>query len=333
MRHLLAAAAIALIASHAVAADAPSPAPAAAPKPVDELEANFVIPETAKRYAALLRAKRDADAYADISDPSEFGRRVTADLQALAPDGHLRLGLQSEFERRRPPASDRPKSTIASGPDGLEAAEMIGPKRDIAYLRFNMFPRGGETPAKARAFLLAHPDARAVVIDARPHRGGTLDVMDAVLPLFYATPTTLVRMETRAAAEANGPMNPSPYLVRRDSPPEVVRRDHVIRPDAAETRLVRTPVYYLTSRFSASAAEHLALAFRHSKRATIIGETTRGAGHYGGLAEIGSRFAAFVPIGRTFDPDTGEDWEGKGIRPDVEIPADDALAEALKRIG
>jgi C-terminal processing protease CtpA/Prc len=41
---------------------------------------------------------------------------------------------------------------------------------------------------------------------------------------------------------------------------------------------------------------------------------------------------AFIPVGRTFDPDTGKDWEGTGIEPDVKVPADQALDTALRLI-
>jgi C-terminal processing protease CtpA/Prc len=136
-------------------------------------------------------------------------------------------------------------------------------------------------------------------------------------------------MDTRAAVAASLP--PETGLVRRPSPPEVVRQDHVVEPDKTETRLEHVPVYYLTSSKTASAAEHLALAFRHTHRAVQIGETTRGAGHFGGGEGIGERFGAFMPLGRTYDPDTGWDWEGKGVAPDIAVPADQALDEALKQ--
>jgi hypothetical protein len=41
----------------------------------------------------------------------------------------------------------------------------------------------------------------------------------------------------------------------------------------------------------------------------------------------------FVPVGRTFDPDTGKGWEGTGVAADVEMPAERALIEALTRSG
>ena len=41
----------------------------------------------------------------------------------------------------------------------------------------------------------------------------------------------------------------------------------------------------------------------------------------------------FLPVGRTYDPATGRDWEGVGIEPDVDVPADQALQAALADLG
>jgi len=65
----------------------------------------------------------------------------------------------------------------------------------------------------------------------------------------------------------------------------------------------------------------------------LIGAQTRGAGNYGGLRSIGQGMAAFVPVGRTFDPDTGGGWEGRGVSPDIPVRAHQALVEALIRAG
>jgi C-terminal processing protease CtpA/Prc len=51
------------------------------------------------------------------------------------------------------------------------------------------------------------------------------------------------------------------------------------------------------------------------------------------MAPMGAGYAAFIPVGRTFDPDTGNSWEGVGVAPDVAVPADRALDEALKLAG
>ncbi|HEY3812057.1 MAG TPA: S41 family peptidase [Caulobacteraceae bacterium] len=288
-----------------------------------QLQDNFVFPDAADRYAAMLRANAKSGAYANLTDPKAFATKVTADLQAVAKDGHLRMTIAEE---RGLPADLRSKEAMPKVDTmGLEETKMIG---DVAYLRFSLFPEDPKVAAAARDFLIAHQDAKAVIIDARKHHGGGLSVMDAFLPLLYAKETMLVRMDTRASAAGDGPL-PFKSLHLQPSPKSVVRADQYVEPDTRYTGLQHVPVYYLTAHYTASAAEHLAFAFKRTHRAILVGETTRGAGHYGGPIPIGKRFAAFIPVGRTYDPDTNLDWEGVGVKPDVDVPADQALDKAL----
>jgi hypothetical protein len=326
-------AAISLLSLPAALANAQSAAPVApaesaklAEDLAGVLENQYVYPEVGVRYATMLRTNAAKGAYAAITDPDALGARLTADLLAVSDDRHVRVSPSETFVAPRLRAVDTPASTAASGPPGMEEARMIG---DVAYLRFNQFV-GDEAAVKApRDFLLAHADAKAVIIDARPHRGGGVEVMAAMLPLLYAQKATLVRMDARESAPEVLPASMEHILVVRPSPKTVVRHDHVVTPDVTEKRLQSVPVYYLTSRRSASAAEHLALGFKRTGRAVLVGETTRGANHFGDIQTFG-RFKAFIPIGRTYDPQTGKDWEGTGIDPDVAVHADQALAEALK---
>ena len=122
--------------------------------------------------------------------------------------------------------------------------------------------------------------------------------------------------------------------MRRVAGPEgMVRRMHYAVPSGPSTPLRTAQVFVLTSRVTGSAAEHFALALKRTGRATLIGETTGGAGHYGRMMELGSGYAAFVPFGRSFDPDNNQEWEGTGVAPNVEVPANQALDEALRRAG
>lgn len=288
------------------------------------LNDSYVFPDTAARYADMLRTKLSQGAYDHLADPTAFGKQITADLQAVSPDKHLSLAPAAAF-RVMTKGFEAHGGPTKMGP-ALEEARMIGA---IAYLRFNLFPDDPSVAAEARNFLLKHADAAAVIIDSRTNRGGDLAVMNQILPLLYAHPTTLVRMDTRASADDG---LPNAAMVRQDAPKTLARYDHRVIPDTTETRLQKVPVYYLVSEHTGSAAEHLALAFKRTKRATLIGQTTAGFGHFGGVQPIGKRFAAFIPVGRTYDPDTNWDWEGVGVTPDVVVPADRALDEALKRI-
>jgi len=96
------------------------------------------------------------------------------------------------------------------------------------------------------------------------------------------------------------------------------------------------PVYVLTSRRTFSGAEEFSYNLKHLKRATIIGETTGGGAHPGGMRRIHANFSIFVPDGRAINPITNTNWEGVGVEPDVKVAADDALRTAqllaLKKI-
>ncbi len=158
--------------------------------------------------------------------------------------------------------------------------------------------------------------------------------MDVLFPELFAKETVLVGMDTREAVDKRGG-NPLEEATLRPAkgPVGVVRREHYVKPAANGTGLQTAKVYLLTSNRTASAAEHLALSLKRTGRATLIGETTRGAGHYGGVNELPHGYAVFIPVGRTFDPDNNEGWETVGVKPHVEIAADKALDEALKRAG
>ncbi|MGD0526017.1 MAG: S41 family peptidase [Polyangiaceae bacterium] len=94
----------------------------------------------------------------------------------------------------------------------------------------------------------------------------------------------------------------------------------------------RFPLVVLVDRGTASAAEVFAGALQAHGRAVVVGERTFGKGTaqtlMGGLAEPGASYATVATLTL---PD-GEPLEGRGIRPDVEVPPGDALAIARAAI-
>ena len=208
--------------------------------------------------------------------------------------------------------------------------------KDVAYIRFAGFPDDPDTAAVCNRFMREHATAKAVIIDARYNGGGGVVQMNAILPYLYSKPTVLVQMEmVDSIAKARGNPFAEDAFLRPASgaAPGIVRTEHYVVPRTDETRLFGAKAFYLVSGRTASAAEHLALAFKHTGRATLIGETTAGANHFGGFEPIGGGLAVFLPVGRTIDPATGKDWEGTGIVPDIAVAPTLALQEALRQAG
>lgn len=299
------------------------------------LEANFVYPDRGKLYADTLRAKAAAGAY-DALSGAALAMKLTEDLQAVNPDGHLRVMFEGAGGPAMLGAGPMPGPGAAPGRmpmrrppiTPIEHAGWIAP--GIAYVRFNLFPGDPAIVAAARAFMADHASAKTIIFDVRTHRGGGTDEMDAIFPWLYAKPTPLVAMATRKSVFDAGlsPLQEGATLHRVQADPAFVTLEHWAQP-GRDQRLAKAKVYLLTSPRTASAAEHFALALKATGRATLIGGTTAGANHFGGMEDVGGGFVAFVPVGRTYDPRTGKDWEGAGVAPDIETKPEDALVKAL----
>lgn len=333
----------------------PTAAPAAADGPVTAHEArataaafarmiedNYVDPSLAARYAAAVRAAAARGDYDRVGTASALAERLTRDAQAVAPEGHLRVrlagtepGPQMRRVMRRPPgAEDAPLQAMEPGPGRpIEVARWLAP--GIAYIRFTLFPSEQATIDAAVKFLRDHADAETIIFDIRTHRGGGAAEMDAIFPFLFGQETALIRGETREEAALRLGMIALPAHRRVEGRPGIITQEHFTRPHPSEHRLFDARVFVLTSGFTGSAAEHFALALKGTGRGTLIGARTGGAGNFGlgGAQPLGERFTAFVPIGRSYDPRTGRGWEGTGVDPDIAVPAERALVEALVRAG
>ena len=68
-----------------------------------------------------------------------------------------------------------------------------------------------------------------------------------------------------------------------------------------------------------------------SKRAVLIGKSTGGGGYINDFFSLPFDLGVSISVGRTFDPRTGNDWQGVGVQPDLEVEVNHALSTALSR--
>jgi hypothetical protein len=292
-----------------------------------ELRDTFVYPDQAAAYAAMLEKNAAAGRY-DSGTRGELAKRVNDDLMAVHKDGHLTVNV----------TEPRPSEPGAGGDGGgqglpplIQSARTIAP--GVGYIRFSAFFGTDEELAGVRKWLADNREAKTLIIDLRNHHGGGLAEQDAIFAAIYASETPLVRMEMAKAIydKYGSPMGNAPSL-KFAAQGEKMIATHSALPGEA-TPLRKAKVYLLVSNKSASAAEHFALALKSSGRATLIGEATAGANHFGGPTEITDHFNVWMPVGRTYDIHTGKDWEGTGVAPDIGVDPKDALVVALEKAG
>jgi hypothetical protein len=293
------------------------------------LARDYVYPDTGQRYAEAIRAAIKAGRYASLAGEA-LGAAIDADVNAVSPDGHLRLRAPEGAAAAPAPGGAPPMRRAPRVP--IEQAGWIAP--GIAFVRFNVFPQDEAVTAAAAKFMADHAEAKAIVFDIRTHGGGGLDQMDVIFPWLFAEPTRLVTMATRASVDAQGgsPIDGIASMRKVDGDPGMVAREHWATPNA-DTRLRDAKIYVLTSGGTASAAEHFSLAMKHTGRGTLVGDPTAGANHFGRGEELGGGYSAFIPVGRTYDPKTGKDWEGTGVLPDIAVPPAKALERVLTDLG
>ncbi len=216
-------------------------------------------------------------------------------------------------------------------PPLIQSARTIAP--GIGYIRFSAFFGTPEEMDGVRKWLADNRDAKTLIFDLRNHHGGGLNEQDVIFSAIFAERTPLFRLAMAKSIydEHGSPFGEAPSIEFATVDDKIVATHFAV--PGEDTALRHATVYVLTSNRSASAAEHFALALKSSGRATLIGEATAGANHFGGPAELDANFNVWMPIGRTYDIKTGKDWEGSGIAPDIAVDPSTALVVALEKAG
>jgi C-terminal processing protease CtpA/Prc len=273
------------------------------------IETKYVLPDHAAKMAAAIRAQIGAGAYDNVEPAEAFVMAVVKDVRAVNDDRHLSLSISSSIV---PVESDEAREKRL-GPMmvnharrhnyGLAKVERL--EGNIGYIDIEFFPRVklAGPPTDAALAFLAGTDA--LIIDARRHRGGEPEMV-AYLVSHFVPPGTLINtIYSRDKAE-----------------PELYHAAKI------PAKPYDKKVYVLTSRRTFSGGEELAYDLQSLGRGKVYGEVTGGGAHPTRSYRLHERFVASVPSKRSINPITKTNWEGIGVKPDVPVPAHDALRVA-----
>src|ERR1700690_4387731 len=100
------------------------------------------------------------------------------------------------------------------------------------------------------------------------------------------------------------------------------------RSPVAGNRLADKPAFVLTSSTTWSGAEQFSYDLKMLKRATLVGETTRGGAHAGVFHRIDDHFGIGIPEVKVNNAYGKADWEGVGVDQDIRVKAAAALNTA-----
>jgi hypothetical protein len=272
-----------------------------------ELRSRYIYPDVGEKGAAAITAAAASGAYDRVTDLPSFAGRLTDDLRGVLHDKHLAVFADTG----RPPLS---VASIPGGEAGIIRADRLA--GGIAYLEIAGFSNPWSfKPALDRA-MAGLKGSRAFILDVRGNGGGHPAAVSYLVSHFVPAGKRI---------EINR------IVWRKAGTTDLTRKPFFSEPTPVS--FAGRPVYVLISGHTFSGGEELAYDIQTLKLGTLVGETTGGGANPGQSVPIGHGIMAFIPTGRAESPVTGSNWEGRGVRPDLEVPDADALAAALRRLG
>ncbi|GIH10959.1 interphotoreceptor retinoid-binding protein [Rhizocola hellebori] len=274
------------------------------------LSEKYVYPDRAAAAAGEIRARALGGEYDGLGEIA-LGQRLTGQLFDLCADKHLLVRLRDAGPAGRTGAQD--SAAAWREYQRLTAYRIARVERlegNVGYIDLHgvVDPALGGRAIAAAMELVA--DTGALIIDLRRNRGGYPEGVVFWCSYFFPDAKThLNDIYHRATGQT---------------------RQYWTLAFLPGARYLDRPVYLLTSDFTFSGGEDLAYTLQAQGRATLIGQTTRGGAHPTEAFPITDTLEITIPTRRSINPITGTNWEGTGVTPDIEMPAEQAYPVAYE---
>ncbi|MFW9879864.1 MAG: S41 family peptidase [Candidatus Thorarchaeota archaeon] len=285
-----------------------------------KIEECYIFPEIAEKISQVLLNKLEQRLFDGIIDPDNFCRIITNDLIEVSNDLHFYFEYNPSLAQNLLEESKDEKNffddSFIEFKNQLKYEQyknfyIVKAERlpgNIGYIKLDDFPPAefaGEVIIGALQFL---SNANALIFDIRNNGGGYPSMVSLLVSFLMEPSSKLLTSIYERKSDKYFQNWTAPYVPGK--------------------RFLKKPVYVLTSRRTASAAEEFTYALKMLKRAKIVGETTRGAANPVDIFPIFKKFVIWLPIGRPINPISNDNWEGKGVSSDYEVSQEKALEKA-----
>ena len=276
---------------------------------IANVKAHYVDRDVAQKVAEALRAHEKNGADNAATDGAAFADLLTRQMRGVSHDMHL-VTVYSEAkipDRQQQPAPEelpRYRTAMEQVNCTFEKVEIL--PHNIGYLKLNSFPDPSVCESTATSAMASLNQADAIIFDLRDNTGGYPKMVALIAAYLFD--------------------HPEYWFNPRE---ETTRQSWTASP-VPGNKLADKPVYVLTSSSTFSGAEQFSYDLKMLKRATLVGETTRGGAHAGVFHRIDDHFGMGIPETKPINPFSTADWEGIGVEPDVKVRAADALETAEK---
>jgi tetratricopeptide (TPR) repeat protein len=278
-------------------------------KIVDSLEFYYVNYDIGKKIGLQLKINEKKGLYNDIKNPDTLAFKLTETLRSVNGDLHLSVS----YSPKKAPNSinnnnlDDHKQALAFNygvPEVKILNGNIGYMKIISFSNWNFFEKTKSVMITSMKFL---ENSDAIIFDVRDNRGGVPNLVAFLCSYLFNEKVHLAQYYHRYRNDGYG-LYTYKYIPGK--------------------RLAKVPVFILVNDKSASAAEEFAYFLKHQKRATVIGQSTMGAG-YGVMSHrLNDRFVVYISSEEDINPITKTNFEGVGVIPNIKTKKDSTFNTA-----
>ena len=277
-----------------------------------KMNANYIEPAVAERVGTAIARKNAEGGYASAASPQAFTEVLAKDLRDLSGDLHFGARIDERFREfsgdvyipSRAEMDEAREQTERWG-FGIEKIERLA--GNVGYIELRGF--GNPTfvgPAYTAAMsLMAGTDA--LILDLRRNGGGSPASVAYLMSHFF-------------------PLGDHRHLIDMYDRPSDSTQQYWTVPTVAQR--YDKSVYVLTSARTFSGGEDCAYDFQVQKRGTLVGETTGGGSNPVRPFSAGHGIVVMIPSARATNFVTKTNWEHVGVKPDIAVPAAQALQTA-----
>jgi hypothetical protein len=279
---------------------------------VAKMNANYIEPTIAERAGKAITMKNAEGGYASATTAQVFSEVLAKDLRKFSGDLHFGAEFDEQF-REQSATNDIPsRAEMDSMRDeamrrGYDIEKVERLPGNVGYIELRAFgPTEFVGPAYTAAMsLMAGTDA--LILDLRRNGGGSPASVAYLMSHFFPLG------DMRHLNDLY--FRPTNETLQFWTVPTVAPR-------------YDKPVYVLTSARTFSGGEECAYNFQTQKRATLVGETTGGGANPVSPYSVGNGIVVAIPTGRAINPVTKTNWEHVGVKPEIAVPAAQALQTA-----
>ncbi len=273
-------------------------------------EVYYISEEIGKNTGDYIKERHRKGAYNGLSC-KKLAKRLTKDMRAVSNDLHM-SAFCSDFKETPSESALSTKLNTRGEISNYGYVETKIDKSNIGYLKIEHFSRTQffqEIKKSVDLSMAILKNTNALIIDIRDNDGGFEEIVAYLMSYFFD----------------EEPIYLQEYYARHLDRKRSISTTNSI----PGKKLPEIPIYILVNKDTGSAAESLAYMMKHLKRATIIGETTAGAGNGSNHLRVSKELMVSIATWETINSVTKTSWEQVGVIPNIETKSKKALKIAL----